>query len=182
MSPPPLWGRVRERGRLSCDFARGKLESLNLGLSLRIIRRRGRTARTRPTTAGRSKVTGTRHGPTSAWSSIATRASWAATAHLVERFLPGVGQDLRQPGIDVFLKLVKLRFLLGSQVESELEKRGQDLTRARRCHHRAARAAGRAEAAGAAAEARRLPGLQGGQFGLRDRAVLVGISPVEKAV
>ncbi len=154
---------------MSCEFARGELESLSLRLLFRLIRRRGRAARTWtwPTSAGRSKATWT---------------SWTAPAHLVERFLLGVGQDLRQPGIDVFLKLVKLCFLLGSQVESALVKRGQDLTRARRCHHRAARAAGRAEAAGAAAEARRLPSLQGGQFGLRDRAVLVGISPVEKAV
>ena len=69
--------------------------------------------------------------------------------------------------------------------ESGRERAGetrQDLTRARRCHHRAARAAGRAAAAGAAAEARRLLGLKRVQFGLRDRAVLVGIRPVEQAV
>ena len=58
--PIPLWGRVRERGHMSRDFAREELESLNLRLSLRIIRRRGRATgtRTRPTTAWRSKATG----------------------------------------------------------------------------------------------------------------------------
>ena len=48
---------------MSRDFAREELESLNLRLSLRIIRRRGRATgttgtRTRPTTAWRSKATG----------------------------------------------------------------------------------------------------------------------------
>jgi len=45
---------------MSRDFACEELESLNLRLSLRIIRRRGRATgtRTRPTTAWRSKATG----------------------------------------------------------------------------------------------------------------------------
>ena len=46
--PIPLWGRVRERGHMSRDFAREELESLNLRLSLRIIRRRGRATGTTP--------------------------------------------------------------------------------------------------------------------------------------
>jgi hypothetical protein len=79
------------QGRISAPLPPCELKSPSVSLSLRLIRRGGRPTRTRTTTAGRPK---------------ATRAAGTAPAHLVERFLLGVSQDLRQPAIDVFLKLV----------------------------------------------------------------------------
>ena len=73
---------------MSRDFAREELESLNLRLSLRIIRRRGRATgttgtRTRPTTAWRSKATG--DVPAHLVEFSLTLASWCARLGRLQR-------------------------------------------------------------------------------------------------
>src|ERR1700733_12563736 len=145
---------------------------------------RRRTARRTCGPSSRRPIAGRTITPRRTAPAGRAEAARASAAHLLELGVLLGGQDLREPGVDLFLKVVDLRLLLGAQLQPLLEHPGKDLAGPHRSHHRTAWSATRraAEAArtASAAVAHRFPRCEGGQLLAGDGPVLVGVGAVEE--